>query len=120
LFLNSFSFYQAIRLLSRKTVNKYLYLYLYLYLLCRRLQLTCGLDGPVLDWFRSYTRMVVTREQCARRGTQKSPSLQLFWIISAYFVYSWFSSAQWALWKHQSTFVSSVIPGHYLTSDWSL
>ena len=29
LFLNSFSFYQAIRLLSRKTVNKYLYLYLY-------------------------------------------------------------------------------------------
>jgi len=28
LFLNSFSFYQAIRLLSRKTVNKILYLYL--------------------------------------------------------------------------------------------
>jgi len=29
LFLNSFLFYQAIRLLSRKTVNKYLYLYQY-------------------------------------------------------------------------------------------
>jgi len=30
LFLNSFSFHQVIRLLNRKTVNKYLYLYRYI------------------------------------------------------------------------------------------
>ena len=34
LLLNSCSFCQAIRLLSRKTVNKYLYLYLYLFQTC--------------------------------------------------------------------------------------
>ena len=43
-------------------------------ILCRRLQVTFGLDGPVLAWFNSYLH---GRSQCVRRGMYKSPFVQL-------------------------------------------
>ena len=43
-------------------------------ILCRRLQVTFGLDGPVLAWFHSYLH---GRSQCVRHGMYKSPFVQL-------------------------------------------
>jgi len=43
-------------------------------ILCRRLELTFGLNGPVLFWFQSYLR---GRSQYIRRGMQRSSSVQL-------------------------------------------
>jgi len=42
-------------------------------ILCRRLQSSFGLEGPVFAWFRSYLH---GRSQYIRRGMQKSPSVQ--------------------------------------------
>ena len=43
-------------------------------ILCRRLQSSFGLDGPVLAWFHSYLH---GRSQYVRRGMQKSSHVQL-------------------------------------------
>ena len=43
-------------------------------ILCRQLQDTFGLDGPVLAWFHSYLH---GRSQCVRHGMYKSPFVQL-------------------------------------------
>ena len=42
--------------------------------LCKRLRLTFGLDGQVMEWFRSYLR---GRSQYVRRGMLKSLSVLL-------------------------------------------
>ena len=43
-------------------------------ILCKRLRLTFGLDGQVLEWFRSYLH---DRSQYVRRGMLKSLSVLL-------------------------------------------
>ena len=74
MFLNLFLFYQVVRPLGRKSVNKYLYLYLYLYLCALRVA------GETV-WSHLYTRAV------SERFKDKELIMKRYINSSVYFTY---------------------------------
>jgi len=75
MFLNLFLFYQVVRPLGRKSVNKYLYLYLYLYT-----------DGPTTEKARravvfSRLRGITTRSKRKNRHDRKQYHIRFEGIV---------------------------------------